>query len=486
MMQINSLSNPNNEHVDVIITTVPWTDSTIPLMAPAALKSVVEKIGMSCLGVDLNVEICNLVETHPSRDHFIHFFFDEVGHPDIDHWLHDMFQSTAQAMLSWNPKFIGISLFSYVSRSSCKWLCYYIKKLSPETKIIIGGAGCLEQFTGPSTFADTLLDRGLVDYHVRGDGEHALQQLLLGNTDYPGINNSSWKQINNEQLSELPIPDYTNYDFTQYKKQMLGIHGSRGCVRACTFCDYIANWTKFQWRTGQSIFEEMKIQYNRFGIRFFKFHDTLTNGNLKEFNILIELLAEYNEANPEKSFHWGGYYIFRERSANDEKMWQTLAKSGAEILIVGIENSNEDIRYAIGKKFSNESITFHIDQAYQNNIDLDLLFIVGYVNETQQHIDNAKIWLDQHVRYRDILSIQWGGSLGIFPNTYLDRNKDQLGVVMIGDKPNLWINPAVGSTPAQRAKWVQDLNDYSKKLGYTVYSDLDNHFVLEQLINTNG
>lgn len=484
-MQINCLSNPDNQQVDVVMSTIPWTESSIPLMAPASLKSVVEQVGFTCIGVDLNIEIYNATKVHPARDHLIHFFFDGVSHPDIDEWLHDMFESTALAMISWNPKFIGLSLFSYVSRHSCEWLCYYIKKLSPDTKIIIGGAGALEQFTGPSTFADSLISRGIVDYHVRGDGEHALQQLLLGNTSYPGINSVIWKEINNEELHALPYPDYTNYDFTQYTKQILGIHGSRGCVRACTFCDYIVNWTKFQWRTGESIFEEMKLQHSKFGIRFFKFHDTLTNGNLKEFNKLIRLLADYNEANPDKSFYWGGYYIFRDRSVNDEIMWQIIAKSGAKVLSVGIENLNEDIRYAIGKKFSNDSITFHIDQAYQHKINLDLLFIVGYINETQQHVDNAKIWLDQHVRYQEILDMQWGGSLGIFPNTWLDKNKDQLGIKMIGDKPHLWISPTVGNTPAQRAKWAQELNEHSIQLGYRVYNFLDNHFILEQLINTN-
>jgi len=484
-MHINCLDNPNNQQVDVILSTVPWTDSAIPLMAPASLKPVVEEIGMTCLGVDLNIEIYNATSRHPDRDHLIHFFFDGVGHANINDWLADMFESTARAMLTWQPKFIGLSLFSYVSRNACEWLCYYIRKLSPNTKILIGGAGCLEQLTGPSTFADDMLSRGLVDYHVRGDGEHALQQVLLGNTTYPGINSLTWREITNEELAALPYPDYSDYTFSQYKKQMLGIHGSRGCVRACTFCDYIANWTKFQWRSGEAIFEEMQLQYRKFGIRFFKFHDTLTNGNLKEFNKLIRLLADYNEANPTETFRWGGYYIFRERSANDEEMWRTIAKSGAEVLSVGIENLNEDIRYAIGKKFSNESVTFHIDQAHQNGVKLDLLFIVGYVSETQQHIDNAKHWLDQHTQYKDSLIFQWGGSLGIFPNTWLDRNKSQLGVIMIGNKPNLWINPEIGSTPAQRAQWVQDLTQHSQQLGYNVVSHLDNHFILEQLINTN-
>ena len=163
-------------------------------------------------------------------------------------------------------------------------------------------------------------------------------------------------------------------------------------------------------------------------------------------------------------------------------MWKTLAASGADTLIVGIENINQDIRYAIGKKFSNESIDYHLDQAQKNNVRLRFLFITGYVNETQEHIDFAKSWLDQHTQYRDIISIQWGGGLGIFPNTYLDKNKTQLGIKMIGPKPHLWVNESIGSTPAVRAEWVNDLNTHSKKLGFTVVENLDNHFLIEQIL----
>lgn len=485
-MHIKCLDNPNHEHVDVIITTVPWTDSAIPLMAPASLKPVVEQTGLSCIGIDINIEIYNMTKNHPHRDDLIRFFFDGVGSASADPWLEDMFESIVRGMLSWSPKFIGLSLFSYVSRNACEWLAYYIKKYSPETTVMIGGAGCLEQFTGPSTFADSVLSRGIVDYHVRGDGEHALVELLKGNYNYPGINSVTWKEIDREGLAKLPHPDYSNYNFSQYKKKMLGIHGSRGCVRACTFCDYIANWTKFHWRTADDIFGEMQTQYQKFGIRAFKFHDTLINGNLKEFNRLIELIANHNRANPDQSFRWGGYYIFREKSANDDRMWQLIAESGAEVLSVGIENLNEDIRYAIGKKFSNESIDYHLEQALKHGVRLDLLFIVGYVTETQQHIDAAKAWLDSHVKFKDILIFQWGGSLGIFPNTWLSNHREELGVVMIGDKPNLWVNPAIDSTPAQRAQWVKDLTAHSERLGYNVVSHLDNHFILEQLINVQS
>jgi hypothetical protein len=480
-MIIDCLANPDRQQVDVIITTVPWTDSAIPLMAPAVLKPIVERAGMTCLAIDLNAEIYKKILPLDHKDKLYEFFFD--GRTDCDQsvvWLENMMHSVAMQLLTWKPKFIGLSLFSYVSRSTAEWLCYFIKKLDPDVKILLGGAGCLEQFTGPGYFADDLIERKLADFHIRGDGEHALHELLMGNREYVGINSLTWKELDRSALAELPIPDYCNYNFSIYNKKVLPIQGSRGCVRRCTFCDYIENWKNFQWRDADAVFDEMLAQYQKYKIRTFKFQDTLVNGNLKEFNRLVTLLSEHNTNNPDQSFKWGGFYIFRNKSVSDN--WELLAKSGADALTVGIENLNEDIRYAIGKKFNNESITWHLEQAQKHNVSLNLLFLVGYVNETQQHIDFAKSWFEQHVYLKDKLLLNFGGGLGIFPNTHLDRNKNELGVQMIGDKPHLWINQHTGSTPKQRAEWVQELNQHCKDLGYNVAMNVDNHFLLEQVL----
>jgi hypothetical protein len=71
-------------------------------------------------------------------------------------------------------------------------------------------------------------------------------------------------------------------------------------------------------------------------------------------------------------------------------------------------------------------------------------------------------------------------------DTWLERNKNRTGTIMIGNSPQQWINPAIGSTPALRAKWVQDLTEHSEQLGYNVMSNkINNHLVLEQLINSD-
>lgn len=482
-MQFKCLDNPSGQTKDFVLVTVPWTDSSMPLMAPAALKPMIERAGLSCLAADLNVEVFYYTREQPLKDKLIQFFFDEFADAETTPILSDIFLSIAQQILKFRPRYVGLSLFSYVCQHSAKWLAYHIKKLDPTVIIVVGGAGCLNTFTGESPYIEQMLKLKLFDYHIRGDGEYTLYELLRGHTQTLGINTLEWKEMSKDELRALPMPDYENYHFDIYDKKILPLVGSRGCVRQCKFCDYIANWKKFQWRTADDIFDEMLSQHSRYKIATFKFQDSLTNGNQKEFYALTKKLAEYNRRNPMTKFNWSGYFIFRENTTTSDDEWQLIADSGASNLMVGIENFNEHIRYDIGKKFSNKSIDYHLAQAKKHNIQLQLLNIVGYVNETPTDIEFAKQWLRTHLEYRDILHIQWGGTLGIFPNTYLDTHKEQLGIQMIGSQPSLWVNQAIGSTPSVRARWAQELNTLSKALGYRVFDNIDNHYLLETLIN---
>ena len=293
-MQFHCLKNPHNESRDVVIVTVPWTDSSIPLMAPAQLKPIVESAGMSCLATDVNAEVFTWTQNHEKADSLLNFFFDGQLNDDVKDELFELFKNISEQIVAWQPKVVGLSLFSYVSQHSTKWLAWFLKKADPSLTIIIGGAGCLPTFTGPSEFAKDLIDRGLIDYHIRGDGEHALYEYLKGHRDYIGINSLEWRELPMEEMRNLPMPDYSNYKFNLYAKKVLPLVGSRGCVRKCTFCDYIANWKQFNWRTADDIFTEMQKQYKTYGIRYFKFQDSLTNGNMKEFVKLTEMLSDYN------------------------------------------------------------------------------------------------------------------------------------------------------------------------------------------------
>ena len=480
-MHWKTFDNLGPSQIDFVLTTTFYTDTSIPLMAPAALKPVIEKAGLSCLAIDINAEMIEYVKQHKFSDSFVRFFFEEKLNKEIEQEIFDIFDSVTDKLISYNPKYIGLSVFSFLCQASTKWLCYFITKKRPDIKILIGGPGCLPKFTGTSKFVKLLQQNNLIDYHIRGDAEHSLYQLLIGNDEYEGINSATWKNLKNSDLEKIPTPDYSNYKFELYTLPALPIVGSRGCVRQCTFCDYITNWKKFQWRTADHVFEEMLAQYKRYNIRFFKFQDSLVNGNMKESTRLLELIADYNDHHPEEKFSWAGFWIFRERSSRSEREWELVAKSGAILLAVGIESFSQRVRYSMGKKFSDESIIFHYEQALKWKVICQNLIIVGYINETQEDIDIAKQWLRDNLRFKDVIRFCWGSGLAIFDDTYLGENKDALGIKMIGPNPHEWISTQIPSTPEQRRQWSIELRELSYQLGWQVEeNDHDNHFLLEK------
>ena len=203
------------KQVEIVLSSVPWTITSIPLMAVGILKSIALKNNKTCVGLDLNALVLNWSEQHEHKNKLLDFFHNETYHVEIADDLYNMYLEFAQVLLAHQPKIIGLSLFSYVSQTSTRYICQFLKKLSPDTKIIIGGTGCFENLRGNSSFADELLNNGLIDFYIRGDAEKSFEAFLQGNYNYPGINNSNWAELSKDDLENLPMPDYDDYDFSQ-------------------------------------------------------------------------------------------------------------------------------------------------------------------------------------------------------------------------------------------------------------------------------
>jgi len=468
--------------VDVVIASVPWTSSTFPLLGVAILKSIAVEAGHSCAGLDLNANVVHWVRQHPERDKLIEFFHNETYYPEIEEALAYLYRSYAEIVLAHKPKIVALSLFTYVSQPSARYICYYLRLLDPTVTIVIGGTGAFENLRGISLYSDELKDSGLIDHYIRGDGERAFAEFLAGNYSYPGIDGSDWQVLTNEELDSFPYPNYDDYNFDLYTSKTITMLASRGCVRQCKFCDVIEYWDKFTWRTGQGVYEEMLYQNKKYGIQHFKFQDSLINGNMKEFKVLIRLLAEHNDQNPDNRFTWSSQFIFRPVKQFNEELWELTARSGADILLIGVESMSEHIRDHMGKHFSNDDILFSLQMARKYGIQFVWLMIVGYVTETEQDIEFAAQWFRDHVEYKDLIKIQFGGTLGILPGTYLDRHKEQLNIVTFGPPYQKWNNTVTGSTPEMRFGWQRYLVETCRELGYEQFEDLDNHLILEMMM----
>lgn len=472
----------------IVFATVPWTDTSFPLMAPAILKSIADKANKSSVTIDLNLQAIQFVESADHKQEVIDFFRTGKATDQIQDQMHNLFCSFAKIILAHKPRIVGLSVFTYNCQASAQYLALVIKNLSPDTKIIIGGSGLSVNFGSPVSFAQTLLTNKLVDYFITGDGEAALYEYLTkSNNIVSGLNNDSWQQLTNSDLVELPVPNYDDYDLSQYATRnnqlVVPILGSRGCVRSCSFCDVHTHWKKFTWRGGEHIFNEMLVLKQKYPTRFFMFQDSLVNGNLKEYRVLTKLLSDHNNSVPSnEKLSWGSFFILRPITQFSEHDWKITAESGAITLAIGIETFNDDARFHLGKKFTNHDIEIALQMAKKYNIKLTLLFFTGYVTETDSDNDFAVQWFEDHVEYKEWLAINLGTPLGITPNTPLHDNFELLNLVRTGPDPEDWSNPSINNTPAQRIRWHLRLQETVSRLGYRQLGGSDQRYIFERMM----
>ena len=470
-----------------VIASVPWTDTPSPIMAPAVLKSCLEARGFPTLAIDLNAEIYSLLKTHPARDSIMKFFLTEqVDRSNKPHIL-ELLDHMARRLLDAGAPWICLSLLTYLSQIPARWLCYRIKQIDPSAKIVIGGPGAFISLKSLDNYAQTMKKQGLIDFFVAGDGEASLVALLSGDTGYPGINSTAWQQL--QDLDQIPYPNFDDYPWHLYDMKKISIIGSRGCVRRCTFCDIHEHWTRYQFRSGANIFEEIRHQKERYGIQFFFFADSLVNGNQREYRELVTRLADYNsrQASEQDRIKWIGMFIVRPQEQMKEADWELTAKSGAVLLHIGVESFVEHIRYHIGKKFTNDDLDFALRMGQRYGVRMALLMIVGYVTETQEDFEQQLEWVRQNQHYAGgspVEIVQIGSGLSILPGTWLDKNHATLNIIKSpSDVYTDWSREEIDSTPVKRMKWHSQMKRILEEHGFGVDYMLDNHTLIEQYIN---
>ena len=306
---------------------------------------------------------------------------------------------------------IGASVFTLNSQIFTRLFLKRVRKKYPEKKIIIGGNGMVDNHTDLSTitrtFSDAMLQTNLTDYVVNGEGDLSLPALLRGQ-DY------NFPQMND--ISNLPIPDYSDINFDEYSKPTLIVTGSRGCVRQCTFCDVHVNWKKYRFRPGKEVADEMIHQYKTYGIKKFHFSDSLVNGSLKEFRVFCKELADAN-----LPIEWRGQFIFR--SGMREEDWDNLAASGCKGLWIGIESGSDTVRWHMKKKFTNKDMYESVEALGKRKIDMLYLLIVGYPTETEEDFSDTLELLKRSEPYKYNVEVRCNIAM-LMPDTEIFENKD--------------------------------------------------------------
>jgi len=463
------------KEIDIVLAIAPriQDDFGYTPAGPALLKGSLNAAGFSSKIIDLNADIDARFREHPDRvavDNF--FLFHNFYNARIWEMLSQIFEEWAQQITDLRPKWVGINVFSYNSHRATRLLALAIKRKDPGIKIVIGGGGIATDFK----FPEDLVGKKIIDAYIRGEGEHALIALLNGEMDHPGVNGKPPRQI--IDVDDLPFPDYDDYELQTYTNlkglEALPITGSRGCVRACTFCDVASQWPKFYYRSGKNIAAEIRHQVEKYGVKAFRFTDSLINGSMKAFREMISELAIYRESLPEgRRFIWDTHFIVRSRSQMPPEDFDMMARAGAGTMLIGIESGSPSVREHMRKGFTEDDLNYTMSQLDRVGIKCRMLMIVGYPTETEEDFNLTLDMFDRYVPYLlrgNIEEVNLGLTLNLLPGTPLSQEKESMNILQTNGHINDWVcldNPSLTFKERLRRRIL--LQAHCERLGYKIF-----------------
>lgn len=377
---------------DICIASIPYVPYHLPLSAPAALKGHLASRGFRACTREFNLETRVLMADDEVMETLASYWIDAdaVLDPAIHTRYHEVLDHLARDITSVSCEWIGISVFTFHSQRFCRdWLEHITRYKRVGQRVLLGGLGL------DDAFISTVHDQ--IDAYIMGDGELALEHLLRGELNYPGIN-SAGEQI--RDLDVLAAPDYSDYHRLReydnfYDGPAIKITGSRGCVRSCSFCDVAKYWPKFSYRSGKLIANDIMTLHRDTGVRHYIFSDSLVNGNLKQLMEMMRVLADYNST-LEVPITWGGQWISRKQQGLPRDYYDLIKRSGGRELTIGVETGSDRVREHMRKGFTNQDLDAEMEQFSQHGITCGFYIMVGYPTET---FDDFRDTLDMFQRY---------------------------------------------------------------------------------------
>ena len=253
--------------------------------------------------------------------------------------------------------------------------------------------------------ANLYLENG-ADYIIKGEGENTILELVnkLINpnieTNFTEINGLIFKE--NEEiiktrkrdtiknLDDLPFPLWEVLDFSPYKNMWLKNHGyvsinlstTRGCPFHCNWCAKPIYGQQYYTISPNKVVQEIMYLQKKWGIEHIWFSDDI-------FGLRPNWVEEfYNKINENKV-----QIKYKIQSRADLLLKGNtihfLGLSGCNEVWIGAESGSQKILDAMDKGITIQQIENSVALLKSNNINPCLFIQFGYLNETQNDIDDT-------------------------------------------------------------------------------------------------
>jgi anaerobic magnesium-protoporphyrin IX monomethyl ester cyclase len=256
-----------------------------------------------------------------------------------------------------NPRYIGLGEEAVGCVDS-----FRIASFTKSNGAIIIAGGC---FFG--NVAPQVLQTGLIDVVVHGEGEQTLPELVNalrndGRKTLDHVRGISFRDgeevVRNEprplieNLDTLPFPAYDLLPFAQYGSNsknhpaLAAIELSRGCPHNCGFCILWRQMGRhagtqlrpcFRTKSAERAFEEIRILADRFGRRYFGWVDPCFNADSKVPAHVCEMLLRSGRHVGQSAWVRADYLL---RDLNSGA-FDSCARAGLNELYLGIERLHE-------------------------------------------------------------------------------------------------------------------------------------------------
>jgi anaerobic magnesium-protoporphyrin IX monomethyl ester cyclase len=296
------------------------------------------------------------------------------------------------------PDLVGISALTG-AWGNVEALVRGVRAVSPRSRIVLGN-------THATVFADGILQRGLADFVVRGEGEHSLAALvaaLEGGGDLAAVHGVSWRDDDGvhhnpdrepiADLDALPWPAWDLLDLGAWRYQQIPmvnlrsipvpLMASRGCSYACSFCSQDKVVRAFRKRSVERVVAELDHHVQRHGFRCFGFNDSY-------FPWCDEVGLEFAERLERLPWHREARWVTETRvdQVNDRVMG-ALARSGLHAIFYGFESGDAQVLARLGKGTSLEQGREAVRIAHRHGVLVIGFFMLGMPGDSLESMERT-------------------------------------------------------------------------------------------------
>lgn len=338
----------------------------IPPLGLGYLAAVLRKEGIETKIVDCTI--------NPSQDDLIRFVTKEK--PDI----------------------VGISATT-PSFGSAKVVSQNIKRVSPKTLVVLGGAHV-------SAIPEEALLEESFDLGVLGEGEVTFLEIVKASLN--DKDTSAFRKIKGvafrekdrviktqprefiENLDEIPfpardlMPPLKDYHPTpaSYRRLPLGVvMTSRGCPMHCTFCDRAIFGNTYRLRSPQNVMDEVEELIKRYGAREIRFFDDVFT--LKK-DFIFSLCDEMEKRR--LRFPWT---CLTTVLAVTPDMLKRMREIGCWQVLFGLESGDDGMLKLLKKGNTVEANRRAVHWAQEAGLEVRAVFMAGTPGETIKSLNNT-------------------------------------------------------------------------------------------------